>query len=366
MTTTTASAASAPARTNTRSTGHPLAWWAWGGGAAVALSRITNPVLIALILLAVVLVALARRPGGPWARALEAALVLGAVVIAVRSLFYVLLGLPDSSPVVLSLPGLDLPGWMGNITLLGPVHRDGLIGAVIAGLTLAALIVTAGAVNAVANPRRALRSLPSSLHHLGTAAVVAVSAVPQLLTSIVRIRRAQRLRGGNPGGLRTVRTTLIPVLAGALDQALDLAASMDSRGYARAPSRGGSLLVGGSLIVALLAAAGGTYGLLSATRSSLLPAILLLAGLAIAVGASVLASRAVRRTRYRPERWRWQESLTTACGAAAATTAWLGGRLAPELDPWNVGDGWPGLGWAGLLIVVTVAVPALLPDREAP
>ncbi|WP_277051276.1 CbiQ family ECF transporter T component [Ruania albidiflava] len=347
-----------------RSTGHPLAWWAWAAGCAVAASRVGNPVVLVLLLLAVVLVALARRPAGPWHRALEAGLVLGAVVVLVRTGFYVLLGLPDSSPVLVTLPVIDLPAWFTNVSLLGEVHVAGLVQAAIAGLALAVLIVTVGAVNSVASPRRALRSLPASLHHLGSAAVIAVSAAPQLLTAVRRVRRAQRLRGQPSRGLRGLAATLIPVLAGALDQALDLAASMDSRGYARA-QRGGSRLVGAALIVALLAAAGGGYGLLAATGATALSAVLLAVGLVLAVGASVLAGASVRRTRYRPEPWGWPETVITTCGVLAAALAWAGVQLDPAgLGTWRASTGWPGLPLLALGILAAAAVPALLPDRE--
>lgn len=347
-----------------RSTGHPLAWWAWAAGCAVAASRVGNPVVLALLLLAVVLVALARRPAGPWRRALEAGLVLGAIVVLVRTGFYLLLGLPDSSPVLVALPRIDLPGWFTNVSLLGDVHLAGLVQAVIAGFALAVLIVIVGAANAVASPRRALRSLPASLHHLGSAAVIAVSAAPQLLTAARRVRRAGRLRGQPPRGLRGLAATLIPVLAGALDQALDLAASMDSRGYARA-ERGGSRLVGAALVVALLAAAAGGYGLLATAGATTLSAALLGAGLVLAVGASVLAGRSVRRTRYRPEPWGWPETVITGCGVLAAGVAWVGVLLDPVgLGAWRLSAGWPGLPLLGLVILGAAAVPVFLPDRE--
>src|SRR5699024_8086676 len=156
---------------------HPLAWWAWAAGAAVAITRIGNPLVLALLTAAVIVVGLSCRSRTPWSRALEASLVLGGIVIAVRTGFYVLVGLPDSTSVLVDLPGVDLPNWFTNLTLLGPIHVGGLVQALIEGLRLGGLIVVFGAANALANPRRALRHLPGSLHHLGTAAVIAVSAV---------------------------------------------------------------------------------------------------------------------------------------------------------------------------------------------
>ena len=353
-------ATAAPAAPVAPALTHPLAWWAWGAGCAVAASRIGNPVVLALLLLAVVLVGLGARSSSPWARTLEAALILGAVVIVVRTGFYMLVGLPDSSPVLLHLPEIDLPGWVNNLVLLGPVHQAGLVQAAIDGLTLAVLIVIFGAVNAVANPRIALRSLPSSLHHLGTAAVIAVSATPQLFTAAARVRRAQRLRGNPPRGLRGLATVVIPVLAGALDQALDLAGSMDSRGYARA-HRGSSTLVGGALVVTLLAAVAGSYALLDATTPRALAVGLLFGALVLATGASVLAARSVHRTRYRPQRWRGTETAITGCGVLVAAIGWIGSAWDPAgMGAWRPGSGWPGVPLAALVLVLLTAAPVLL------
>ena len=49
-------------------TTHPWAWWAWAMGAAAAVSLTNNPLLIALIAGAVILVVANRRTDDPWAR----------------------------------------------------------------------------------------------------------------------------------------------------------------------------------------------------------------------------------------------------------------------------------------------------------
>ncbi|MBZ2195884.1 CbiQ family ECF transporter T component [Occultella gossypii] len=344
---------------------HPLAWWAWGAGIAVALTRTQNPLVIALLLAAVTLVVVTRRDDSPWARAFGAYLWLGLVVIAVRVAFYVLVGLPDGSPVLVDLPRIPLPGWVDSIELLGPVHAAGLLGAVYAGLRLAALIITFGAANALANPKRALRCLPASLHHLGTAVVIAVSVTPQLFSAAARVRRAQLLRGLDGRGPRAFAGRLIPVLQDALDQALALAASMDSRGYARGHRPGGDRRVGALLLVALLAGLIGTYGLLDGTAPDWLGPPLLAAGAAVAVVASVLAGRQVRRTRYRPDPWGLPENLVAACGVAVAAAIGLGAALEPDsvsasLSPLT----WPTLPLSGVIAAGAAALPAVLPGRS--
>ena len=297
---------------------HPLAWWAWALGLAVAVTRTTEPLVIGPLLAATVLVVVVRRDDSPWARAFGAYLVLGAVIVVIRVVFYVLVGLKTGGPVLLDLPSVPLPSWAVGVDLLGPVHLAGLLAAASGGLRLAALMICFGAANALANPKRALRCLPASLHHLGTAVVIAVTVTPQLVTSVVRVRRAQRLRGQDARGLRGLLVCALPVLADALDRSLSLAASMDSRGYARStPGRSDSRITA-ALLVALLAAAMGTYGLRDATAPGWLGLPLRAAGALGAVAGSVLAGRRVLRTRYRPDPWGVPETVIAASGVLAA------------------------------------------------
>lgn len=297
---------------------HPLAWWAWAVGLAVAVTRTTEPLVIGPLLAATVLVVVARRDDSPWARAFGAYLVLGAAIVGVRVVFYVLVGLKTGGPVLLDLPSVPLPSWAVGVDLLGPVHLAGLLAAASGGLRLAALMVCFGAANALANPKRALRCLPASLHHLGTAVVIAVTVTPQLVTSVVRVRRAQRLRGQDARGLRGLLVCALPVLADALDRSLSLAASMDSRGYARSTPGRSDPRITAALLVALLAAAMGTYGLLDATAPGWLGLPLLAGGALLAVAGSVLAGRRVQRTRYRPDPWGLAETVIAGSGVLGA------------------------------------------------
>jgi energy-coupling factor transport system permease protein len=341
---------------------HPLAWWAWALGIAVAFTRTTDPAAIALMLAATVLVVVVRRDGSPWARAFGASLVLGVAVVVVRVVFYVLFGLKTGGPVLLDLPSVPLPAWAAGVALLGPVHLTGLLDAAYGGLRLAALIICFGAANALANPKRALRCLPASLDHLGTAVVIAVTVSPQLMTSLVRVRRAQRLRGQDLGGLRGALTGALPVLQDGLDGSLALAASMDSRGYARSSPGRSDARVTTALAAALLAASMGTYGLLDATSPEWLGVPMLVVGALVAVGGSVVAGRRSRRTRYRPDPWRLQETVVAGCGVATAAVAFVvSGTGAATLDTSFGGAGWSSVAVGAALCAGVVALPAVLP-----
>jgi len=150
-----------------------------------------------------------------------------------------------------------------------------------------------------------------------------------------------------------VGAALIPVLAGALDQSLALAGSMDSRGYARATSSARG--VGIALVVALLAAAAGTYGLLDTTTPGVSIA-LLTGGFALAAGASVAASRSVARTRYWAAPWGWRETVIAGSGAGLAAVALLGGA---GLGAWRASDPWPPVPALGLVMILATLAPLL-------
>jgi energy-coupling factor transport system permease protein len=345
---------------------HPLAWWVWALGLAVATTRTTNPLVIGLVVAAVVVVVQARRDDAPWARAFTGYLLLGGCIVAFRVAFYVVVGIKSPGPVLWDLPRIGLPHWAVGVELLGPITLSGLLTAVYGGLRLAALVICFGAANALANPRRALRSLPASLHQVGTAVVIAVSVTPALVTSALAVRRAQRLRGQQTRGPGALVATALPVLTDALDRSLALAASMDSRGYARALPGHSDRRVTGLLLLSLVAAALGTYGLLDGTSPAWLGVPVLVVGAAAGTAGSVLAGRRVRRSRYRPDRWGVAETVVAGCGALAAAllvavTATDPAALDPSLSPLA----WPALPPVAIVCGLLAAAPALGPVRSA-
>lgn len=192
--------------------------------------------------------------------------------------------------------------------------------------------------------------------------VIAVTVTPQLVTSLVRVRRAQRLRGQDRRGPRSVLSCALPVLADALDRSLELAASMDSRGYARSvPGRSGAGITA-TLLGSLLAAALGTYGLLDGSSPVWLGLPVLAAGALVALSGSVLAGRRVQRTRYRPDPWQLRESVVAGCGVVVALL--LVGTLGTDpagLDPSLSPLTWPSVPPVAVLCALLAALPAALP-----
>jgi energy-coupling factor transport system permease protein len=143
---------------------------------------------------------------------------------------------------------------------------------------------------------------------------------PQLVTDAARARAARRLRGQPDRGLRSVRATAVPVLEGALERSLALAAAMDSRGYGRLGSvtRRARLLTSGLVLGGLVGICVGVYGLLDAGATRLLALPALGVGLVTACAGLMLGGRRTVRTRYRPDPWALPEWLVTASGVAVA------------------------------------------------
>lgn len=352
---------------------HPLAWWGWAIGLAVAASMTTNPLLLALILGVVTVVVVGRRTDSPWARAFRLYVGLGLVIIVFRVVLHVLVGLKWGSTEVLPLPTVDLPDWAAGINLLGTVYLEGWLAALLAGCQLAVLVIAIGGANALANPKRLLRSLPNALHEVGTAVVVSVSVAPQLAASVQRVVRARLLRGDVGRGLRAVPRVALPVLQDTLDRSLLLASAMESRGYgsrrtATADLGRRRLLVGGLTLGGLLLIAFGMYGVLDSSRTPGLagagmPAGVLVAGLLAAAGGMVLGGREVRVTRYRPDPWQLPETVTVLCGVAAAAAMMVGREQSPDLLMMPLQP----LGAPGLPLVATIGVlVAVLPAFVTP
>jgi len=242
---------------------------------------------------------------------------------------------------VLDLPEIPLPDGVLGLQLLGPVTQEALLAGLYDGLRLGAIVICVGAANALANPKRLLRSVPAALHEVGTALVVAVTVLPQFADSARRVRLAQSLRAGDSRRVGRLRRYLVPVLEDAIEHSLRLAAGMDTRGYGR--SAGASVrerrTTGALLLTGLCGICVGVYAGLDQTAPRLLATPMLVLGVAVAVVGLVGAGRRVPRTRYRPDPWRAPEVVVMAAGVASAVTMWwvAGHQLLtayPDLTSW--------------------------------
>ena len=341
---------------------HPVAWWVWAIGLAVACSRTNNPLLLLLAVSVASLVVAAKRGSSPRARAFRLFLVLGGFIIVFRVVLHVLVGYKFGTIELYALPSVELPG----ITLLGPLYLEGTLAAAAEGLRLASLIACIGAANALANPKRLLRALPGALHEIGTAVVISVTVAPQLAESVQRVRHARVLRGEGGAGIRSVGRVALPVLQDTLDRSLALASAMDSRGYGRRTEQSATSrrLTGALTLTGLLGAGIGMYGLLDGTAPALIGMPMLVLGLALSAIGMRVGGRSVQRSVYRPDPWGLPEWLVAGSGVVAAALMMIqAGRgtdaLTLPLQPLAV----PALPLLAVLGILLAALPAFVaPD----
>ncbi len=314
---------------------HPGAWWLWAACLAGAASRTTNPILLLLIGCVAALVVAARRTAAPWSRSFTVFLRLGLVVIALRVVLVIVFGNRLPGHVLFTLPQVPLPSWAQGVSIGGPVTAEAVIQAVVQGLRLAVVLLCFGAANSLASPYRLLRCLPAVLYEAGVAITVSLAFAPELVVAIGDVRDARRLRGRPVRGFAGLRGMAVPVLESAFDRSLQLASSMDARGYGRRVpvSRGSRRLASGGTAAGLLLVVGGVYGVLVAGS---LPGggIPFVAVGAALVGVGLAAGgRRSNRTRYRPDPWGGPEWLVTAAGAVTVGCMVAAGVLnAPGLQ----------------------------------
>ncbi|AGM07803.1 energy-coupling factor transporter transmembrane component T [Amycolatopsis keratiniphila] len=349
---------------------HPAAWWVWALGLAVAATRTTNPWLLLTIVAVAGYVVVARRTEAPWALAFRLYLYLGAFIVAIRVFFRVVFGGAEGSTIILRLPEIPLPEWAAGIRLFGDVSAESLLGGLYDGMRLATMVICLGAANALANPKRLLKAMPPALYEVGTAVIVALSVFPQLAESVLRVRRARRLRGGSgKKKVKALHTILIPVLEDALSRSLQLAASMDSRGYGRAGAveARARLITGTLMITGLLGVCVGVYATLDGSTPRYLAAPVLSAGVVIGLIGFWSAGKRVRRTRYRPDRWQPPEIVVALSGIAVAAVLFTTSEVNPmNMNPSLIGLSWPSLSWVPLLAVLIGVLPAFLTPAPEP
>lgn len=341
---------------------HPAAWWLWAIGLGVAATRTTNPILLAILALSAAYVVVLRRTTAPWARAFAIFIRIGVVLVIVRIILVALVGPEVPGREIVRLPEATLPDWMAGVRLGGPITVEAVVGATYTGLQLLVLLGCVGAANALAHPARLLKALPGALYEAGVAVVVALSFAPQAVSSVGRIRAARRLRGRPDRGIAGLRGLAIPVLEDAVSRSVQLAASMDSRGYGRQAPLSATVrhLTAGLSLAGMLAVCVGAFGLLDANAGAYGVPTLLAGVVAIGAGLALGGRRSVR-TRYRPDPW-WTPEWCVALSGFACATVFLASSDGAALHPGTAPLVAPPAPW---LLLVGAAV-AVLPALAAP
>lgn len=348
---------------------HTITWLVWLAAAFAATVLAPNPLYLSLIFLAAAQVFLAWRGDSPLARSFGLFMRAGAYVCAGYVLFSVVtVGGARGETVLLTLPALTLPPWLGGIVLGGPVTAEALAWGLTRGLAIWALMVIFGAFNALVDHHRLLRLTPPSLFHAGLAVTIAVGFVPALLRSVAEIGQAQRARGHSFGGPRSWPPLVAPLLAGSLEKSVQLAEALDARGYGRAAG-GMPLWRQAALIVGVPLIGGGIFAWLYYGPAARWPALALAAAGALCLALPMAALRAATpRSVYRRERWRRRDSLAVAACAisvAGLVALRIGGAAGLVYYPFPSLVA-PSFDLRAGVALMLLAAPALGSGREPP
>jgi energy-coupling factor transport system permease protein len=330
----------------------------WLAAAAVPAFTLRNPLYLALVLGSAWLVhaVYSRRSlaGSTWGSLIKLGLFLVLLTIPFNALAnhsgaIVLFRLPESWPVV-----------GGAVTL------EAVIAGAVSGLGLFTILVVFAAFNAAVDHYELMRATPAFLFQAGVVASIAITFMPQLVLSAKEIREAQRIRGHRFRGVRALLPLILPLLATSLERAIQLAETMEARGFGASvrpvSGRQSSLMMFGTL-AALLALLAGLF--LAAYRPSgglLNGSLAAVGGLGLVV-VFWLQGRRVRRTRYRSSRWTARSTLVTVSSLAALAGLLIARSTVPELlvyvpyPPYSLLP--PFSPWMGVALVF-LAVPALL------
>lgn len=124
---------------------------------------------------------------------------------------------------------------LGEVPLIGDVvTAEALAAGAVIGLRAAVVMVAFAVYSACVDPDRVLRALRPLARRSALTATLVSRLVPVAAADASRLRDAARLRG--PGAAPVGRAPLARrLLAGSLDRAVDVAATLELRGYSLSP-----------------------------------------------------------------------------------------------------------------------------------
>jgi len=207
---------------------HPLTWWIWSLLIVGAVISANSSWLAGFAIAGATILVWQYAADAPWARTFWFSLKLGVFILVIRTVVGVFIGVPIPGTTLFTLPIVPLPSWLAGIRIGGSVTQERLLSSIHEGLIIVAVIALFGAAVSLTSPHRLLRVTPVMIYEFGVATVIATSALPNLVQSISRIRRARLLRGDENPSWRSIA---LPLLEDSLSKSLELAAAMDARGY---------------------------------------------------------------------------------------------------------------------------------------
>ncbi len=249
-----------------RRLGSPLhatrAWIAalWAAALTATALIVHQPVVLAVLALAVLVAGAGAGVGGTLKRSLRTVLIVIVPIVLVN--------------VLVSRDGLTVFARLGD---LGPFGQGDLTVEALAyggwiALRVALIMLVTALASLAVDPDELLRALRRLSFRSALTASLAVRMVPLLGADAKRLAEAQRTRPDGHAGVRRRALLLSAVVAGSLDRAMDVAATLEVRGLAVGRSRGARTVrapysrhdlafLGSALAVVALALGGRSLGL---------------------------------------------------------------------------------------------------------
>ena len=196
---------------------------AWSGACLFIVLFTTNPVYKALVL-AAAFASLAAGAGLPrMKRVLTGVALVAGFAVALNFVSAhlgrtVLFSLPEQIPAI-----------------GGPYTLEALAFGASNGITIAAAILAAAALSLLLSPHDVMDALPKALARTGTAVAASMNLVPSVAGSFTQVSEAQRMRGWRPSGPRSWAEVVVPVVLTSVEGSIQLAESMEARGFASGP-----------------------------------------------------------------------------------------------------------------------------------
>jgi len=199
---------------------------AWCAALSVAALVQSNPVVLGAIAVSVVAAGVFAGVGRELRRSLLWSVPLWFTIAAINAL--------------VTRNGLTVIWRLGDVPLLGQTNitLEATVYGAVFGLRAVILVLIGTLYSVAVDPDEVLRLFRGFSFSSALSATIATRMVPVLVRDSKRLAEAQRCRPGDPPGrAQLLRATT----AGVLDRALDIAATLEVRGYgaARQRARGG-------------------------------------------------------------------------------------------------------------------------------
>lgn len=299
---------------------HTTTWLLWLSATLLPAMLTRNPLYLVILLGAVAVAYNTMGRLSPTAASWQLLLKAG-LVLAAFSIAYNTLTVHYGETVLFTLPRFSLR--IGRVTFLdlgGKTTLEALAYGFTGGLSLVAILLSFATFNVLVDHHQLLRSVPAFMYQTGMIVSIAIAFVPQMVSSLQDIREAQAIRGHRFRGVRDLLPLFVPLLTGGLERAIQLAESMEARGFgSKASSRSGmrQLLHRALIAAALFGLLAGAFGYTYYSNARWAFAIVALAGVVLLLGNLVVMGRNVKRSRYRRELWRRRDTIVSAASLIA-------------------------------------------------